>query len=97
MRKIERLGVSALDKPLSDEQTLRAIDAVRVFAKSDGMVAVQKQLEDYRKRCTSVLHKSASNVVPASYAEAAGAMQSIEKFYEIFDSILREADRFNNE
>ena len=91
--KINRLGASVLEYPLSEDQRQRAVEAVRVFSRSDGMLAVQRELEEYRQECTKVLYKQASNVPAVAYAEASGAVRSIDKFLEIFDSILREADK----
>lgn len=97
MSEIKRYPLDELARGLTDDRLLRAADEIRRFMAGDGMFAVQQRLELYRRNCTNVLYCPSEKIAPAKYAEVSGAVQSIEKFYEIFKVILDEAEALNRE
>lgn len=95
--RAHRFSRAELDAPLTDEQRLMAADAVRVFCKGEGGLALQKLLEAHKEMNHNILSTRADAVSHISYAEASGAVQTVTRIYEMFNKILQEAEKLNRE
>ena len=84
-------------KLYTDDELLRAADAVRQFKNTDGMGVLGKFVEQYRKDCVSVLYKNPDSVAHVKYAEASGAIKSADHFMELFERILTEAKKLEHD
>lgn len=82
---------------LTDDQLLRAADAVRQFRNSDGMTALTELLERERGAAITLMSRSADSVTHVAYAEMAGRVQTVEKVFMMFDKILKEAGKLEHE